>query len=367
MAEALRIWDGLDKRTGRDTGFKRAGIIFTCANDKEVAERERWRTNLDGYQIESRMLTAQEFGETVPGSSVDMAGALYTPADGRAEPQKAAPAIAEAARDKGATILTECAVRGIETSAGAVSGVVTERGAIACNAVVLAGGAWSSLFAGRFGIDLPQLKVLNSVMRTKPLEGGPAQTIWAKDFAIRKRQDGGYTVARGHDNIVDIVPASFRYAATFLPALRSEWKSLSFRLAGRFFDELRMPRRWSMDDATPFEYHRVLDPVPSKRLTLDALDSLKKAFPVFAKAEIAQRWGGYIDVTPDAVPVISAVDSIRGFHIATGFSGHGFGIGPAAGRLMADIVTGRAPVVDPKAFRLSRFSGGSKVELISGF
>ena len=77
MAEALRIWDGLDKRTGRDTGFKRAGIIFTCANDKEVAERERWRTNLDGYQIESRMLTAQEFGETVPGSSVDMAGALY--------------------------------------------------------------------------------------------------------------------------------------------------------------------------------------------------------------------------------------------------------------------------------------------------
>jgi glycine/D-amino acid oxidase-like deaminating enzyme len=199
------------------------------------------------------------------------------------------------------------------------------------------------------------------------LEGGPAQTIWAKDFAIRKRQDGGYTVARGHDNIVDIVPASFRYAATFLPALRSEWKSLSFRLAGRFFDELRMPRRWSMDDATPFEYHRVLDPVPSKRLTLDALDSLKKAFPVFAKAEIAQRWGGYIDVTPDAVPVISAVDSIRGFHIATGFSGHGFGIGPAAGRLMADIVTGRAPVVDPKAFRLSRFSDGSKVELISGF
>jgi glycine/D-amino acid oxidase-like deaminating enzyme len=367
MAEALRIWDGLDKRTGRDTGFKRTGIIFTCANDKEVAERERWRTNLDGYQIESRMLTAQEFGETVPGSSVDMAGALYTPADGRAEPQKAAPAIAEAARDKGATILTECAVRGIETSAGAVSGVVTERGAIACNAVVLAGGAWSSLFAGRFGIDLPQLKVLNSVMRTKPLEGGPAQTIWAKDFAIRKRQDGGYTVARGHDNIVDIVPASFRYAATFLPALRSEWKSLSFRLAGRFFDELRKPRRWSMDDATPFEYHRVLDPVPSKRLTLDALDSLKKAFPVFAKAEIAQRWGGYIDVTPDAVPVISAVDSIRGFHIATGFSGHGFGIGPAAGRLMADIVTGRAPVVDPKAFRLSRFSDGSKVELISGF
>ncbi|PMW45569.1 D-amino-acid oxidase, partial [Pseudomonas sp. GW460-11-11-14-LB11] len=87
----------------------------------------------------------------------------YTPVDGRAEPQKAAPAIAEAARDKGASILTECAVRGIETTGGKISGVVTERGTIGCSAVVLAGGAWSNLFCGLYGIDLPQLKVLNTV------------------------------------------------------------------------------------------------------------------------------------------------------------------------------------------------------------
>jgi glycine/D-amino acid oxidase-like deaminating enzyme len=366
MAEALRIWDNLDARTGRDTGFKRAGIIFTCADEKELSDHDRWRANLRDYQIDTRMLSAAEFGDLFPGSKLPMAGALYTPADGRAEPQKAAPAIAEAARDKGATILTACAVRGIELAAGAVRGVVTERGSIACQAVVLAGGAWSSLFSGRFGIDLPQLKVMNSVLRTKPLEGGPEQTIWANDFAIRKRQDGGYTVASGYDNIVDIVPASFRHAMDFLPALRSEWKALSFRLGLRFLDEARIPRRWSLDEASPFEYNRVLDPVPSKRKQDKALADLKAAFPVFERAEIAQRWAGYIDVTPDAVPVISSVETIPGFHIATGFSGHGFGIAPAAGRLMADIVTGRAPIVDPKAFRLSRFSDGSKIELISG-
>lgn len=93
----------------------------------------------------------------------------------------------------------------------------------------------------------------------------------------------------------------------------------------------------------------------------------QESLPVFEKAEIAQRWAGYIDVTPDAVPVIDAIDSIPGFHIATGFSGHGFGIGPAAGRLMADIVTGKPPVVDRKNFRFSRFHDGSKIELISGF
>ncbi|WP_457301973.1 NAD(P)/FAD-dependent oxidoreductase, partial [Phyllobacterium sp. P5_D12] len=122
-----------------------------------------------------------------------------------------------------------------------------------------------------------------------------------------------------------------------------------------------------MDEASPFEYNRVLDPKPSLDMSNKAFNGLKAAFPVFNKAEIAQRWAGYIDVTPDAIPVISAVDEIPGFHIATGFSGHGFGIGPAAGRLMADIVTGRTPVVDPTDFRFSRFSDGTKVRPLSGF
>ena len=67
-----------------------------------------------------------------------------------------------------------------------------------------------------------------------------------------------------------------------------------------------------------------------------------------------------IDVTPDIVPVISGVDTLPGFFIATGFSGHGFGIGPGAGRLMAEMVTGDAPVVDPTAFRFGRFTDGSR-------
>lgn len=367
MAESLRLWSGLDQRTGRDTGYKRAGIVFACATDADYAGHERWNRHLDGYQLESRMLSAAEFADLFPGADMRPIGALYTAADGRAEPQKAAPAIAEAARARGASLLTECAVRGVETAGGAVSGVVTERGAIACKAVVLAGGAWSSLFSGTLGLDLPQLKVLNSVLRTKPLQGGPEQAIWSDGFAFRKRQDGGYTIAAGHENVVDIVPKTFRYALDFLPALRSEWRSLKFRLGGRFLDEARMPNRWAMDEASPFEYCRVLDPRPSGKLSDMALANLRKAFPVFEKAEIAQRWAGYIDVTPDAVPVISAVDKVPGFHIATGFSGHGFGIGPAAGRLMADIVTGRPPVVDPRPFRFSRFSDGSKIELISGF
>jgi glycine/D-amino acid oxidase-like deaminating enzyme len=74
---------------------------------------------------------------------------------------------------------------------------------------------------------------------------------------------------------------------------------------------------------------------------------------------VAERWGGMIDVMPDAIPVISAVDRLPGFFIATGFSGHGFGIGPGAGKLVADMVAGDPTLVDPTAFRLTRFTDGS--------
>ena len=146
-----------------------------------------------------------------------------------------------------------------------------------------------------------------------------------------------------------------------------EWRSLNLRLGWRFLDEARLARRWALDEPSPFEYNRVLDPVPSRKLSDDALAAARRAFPVFAKAEIAQRWAGYIDVTPDAVPVISPIAKVPGFFLASGFSGHGFGIGPAAGRLMADLVLGRTPLVDATAFRFDRFTDGSKIELISGF
>src|SRR5207237_5868046 len=129
----------------------------------------------------------------LPGLAKPWAAALSTPSDGKAEPQQAAPAIAEAARRLGAAVLTRCAVRGIETAAGRIAGVVTEKGRIACQSVVLAGGAWSRLFCGNLGIDLPQLKVLGSVMRTEPLQGGPEISATGGLFGYRQRMGGGYT------------------------------------------------------------------------------------------------------------------------------------------------------------------------------
>src|SRR5260221_2698785 len=102
----------------------------------------------------------------LPGIAKEFAGALFTASDGKAEPQMAAPAIARAARRHGATILTSCAARGIETAAGHVVSVVTERSRMACDSAALAGGAWSRLFCGNLGSELPQLRLRSSLMRT---------------------------------------------------------------------------------------------------------------------------------------------------------------------------------------------------------
>ena len=68
-----------------------------------------------------------------------------------------------------------------------------------------------------------------------------------------------------------------------------------------------------------------------------------------------------IESSPDVVPMIDAMNSLPGFHIATGFSGHGFGIGPGAGMAIAGMLTGKDSGIDISAFRLGRFFDGSPI------
>lgn len=367
MIEAIRIWKGLETRVGRRVGYTQSGILFGATGKRSSDNLSRWSRHVAGLQTGTVLVNGADLARHLPGHQLRLSGALFTPQDGRAEPQWAAPAIAEGARDRGAQIMTACAVRTVDVEAGRVSGVVTERGRVSCDQVVLAGGAWSRLFAGNAGIDLPQLKVMNTVLRTSPVRDGPEVAFWSDGFAIRKRADGGYTIASGQENTVEIVPDSFRLGRAFLPAYRQEWRSLRFRWSRRWFEEARQERRWLPTDVTPFEHCRILDPEPRQKVLRSAWSAARKALPVLEQAEIVQSWAGMIDVTPDAIPVISAVEDMPGLFMATGFSGHGFGIGPGAGRLMADLVTNADPIVDPWDFRLSRFTDGSRVAPDPGF
>ena len=361
VIEAQRLWLEMNKRLQGETGYTRTGIVFTVENDAEKQRQANWLQHAEPFQIQAHMLTKDQLHGRFPGLQLGAIGGFYCEEDGRAEPQLTLPALAKAVRRAGVAVLPNCAARSIETEGGKVASVVTEDGEIQCTSVVVAAGAWSSLFCRNVGIDLPQLSVLSSVLRTEPSEHTLEHALWASEFSVRKRADGGFTVASGTRTVVDIVPDSFRYAKQFWPNLKAEWSSLKFRVGERSFQEIKFRSKWANNSVTPFELYRVRDPKPAEEQVLYAFEKLKEALPHLADLKVAQIWAGLIDVTPDVIPIMSEVETVPGFYLATGFSGHGFGIAPGAGRLMADIVTGDVPIVDPYDFRFSRFHDGSPI------
>ncbi len=238
IVESLRQWERMNETIGDETGFRTTGIAFAAENDADVARYETWLDHARPFQIDARMISGADIEKHMPGNNGRWKTALYCATDGRAEPQKAAPAIARAAQKAGAVILTDCAVRGLDRAGGRVSAVVTERGRIRTTTAVLCGGAWSRRFLRDLDVTLPQLKVRASVMRTAPIEGGPETAFWFEGAAYRKRLDGGYSIANGYVNVVPIVPDSFRFLKEFWPAFQSEKKALKLRVDGRFTQEM---------------------------------------------------------------------------------------------------------------------------------
>jgi glycine/D-amino acid oxidase-like deaminating enzyme len=359
---SMELWDTLSATIGADMGFRRNGLIYATKSEAELATWSAWVDMARRYQVRNRVLTPAETKALTPGNEQEWIGGIHAPTDGRAEPTMAAPALAKAARALGVTVLQDCAVRGLDIMGGRVAGVVTERGRVAADRVLCAGGAWASMFCRRHGIDLPQAGIRSTVFATTP---GPLVTpggLVTPDFTITRRLDGSYIVAAQNRGNLQVTPQGVRYARRFWPTFKARRKSLTISLGKSLLTGPEaLVGTWSFDRPTPFERHRIYAPTPDPRVAAPALAKLKAVYPALGGLGVGGIWAGWIDLTPDSIPVISAVDALPGFFLATGFSGHGFGIGPAAGRLAAELVAGDAPCVDPKPFRYSRLVDGSGI------
>ncbi|MCV2893976.1 NAD(P)/FAD-dependent oxidoreductase [Lentibacter sp. XHP0401] len=363
VIEAQERWEELAAVCRDDFGLRRAGVTFLPKDEAQLEKYEAWARDF-GEASGTVMLGHAQVAAMLPDAVNPWGGAMHTASDMVAEPFEAVPAIARAAVAAGAVIREGCAVRGLERAGGAVSGVVTEAGAVKTKLVLVAAGAWSSLFLRREGVSIPQLSVRSNVLATAPMplffDGAAGEDA----MSFRRRKDGGYTMASLGVNHLWVGPDAVRNLPHYRQLIWGGDFGMSYRLpaAKDWPDGLRTKRRWALDEETPFERMRVLDPRPSDAALDRMLDKFAARFPKVGRPKVARRWAGMIDTMPDVVPVVDHA-SIEGLSICTGMCGHGFGIGPAFGRIMADMMTGHTPGHDLSRFRLARFDSYARLEL----
>ena len=357
--KALGLWDQFRQELGADLGFRRCGLLYLSNDEEEIETWANWCRFAAGEGVISHVLDSKQAENRGAATGQSWLGGVFSESDGVADPSLAVPMIAQGIVAAGGRVLQNCAVRGVLTEGGAVSGVVTEHGEIRCKQVVMAGGAWASSFCNQLGIAFPQSSVRSSVLSVGPGDGDIPYALHTAKASVTGRMDGSVSLAISGRAQVDPTPQQLRFASDFLPMFAKRWRSLSPGGLDAWRAKHETRSRWALDKPTPMEAMRTLDPRPNKTIVNNTLERASRLLPDIKGRAVKASWAGYIDSTPDGVPVIDASEQIPGFILAAGFSGHGFGIGPAAGHLIADLITGLDPIVDPTQFRLDRLSSSS--------
>lgn len=357
--KSLDLWEEFTAETGEQTGFSRCGLLYLSDNEAELEGWARWGEFARGVGVETHMLSSAETAQHGSATGRAWRGGVYSPTDGTADPSRAAPAVARAIMRLGGTVHQNCAVRGLETEGGRLSAVVTENGVIRTPVAVLAAGAWASSFCRQYGIRFPQATIRQTALAIAPGQGIAPAALHTDKISMTRRSNGGYTLSISGRGRVDPTPQLLRFSTQFLPMFARRWR----KLAPGGLEGVRAGHetlsRWRLDRPTPMERTRILDPKPDLAAVELTHRRAMALIPGLAGRAITGAWAGYVDSTPDGVPGIGEIDSMPGLILAAGFSGHGFGISPGAGHLIADIVSAAKPIVDPRPYHPNRFSSSS--------
>lgn len=311
---AVRRWAGLSDELGADVEYRREGNLRLARTAEQVPEIERViETGREQGLDLSFLPTNQAVRDVAPAIAETVVAASFCPSDGHANPTKTVQAFADAAIRHGATIRTGTTVLGIVAEGGRVSGVRTADGLTAADVVVVAAGVHSPALVAPLGIDLPLRIGIVAAIQTTPLPPLLAQVLGVAgaDLAGRQQVDG----------------------------------RLRFTGGGR---------TWEHDLTEVAKSYELVQ--PSTGEIAGIVGRVSAVLPAFADAPIARIWGGLLDMTPDALPVIERSPEIDGLVLAAGFSGHGFCLGPITGQIIRELVVdGRASLpIEP--FRSERFA-----------
>ena len=353
---STRIWAGLEHELEADLEWEQGGNFSLGFDEADMADFESWRGPARELGLETAILTRNEVSALVPELGGPWIGGIHVPSDGQASPQRATAAFAAAAERHGARIHTRCAVEGVQVAGGAVEGVMTEEGLIRTSQVVCAAGAWSARLARPLGLGLPQQSVRSTVVRTVPTEPITNLTAWGDGVTFRQDRQGRFVVAGGGGAIYDLNLDVLRNLSQFLPTAWGNRRWLSIRAGGPLIRDLRALIPRSSARKHPWAQLRDIDPAPHRKGARRAIGRFYELFPSLAGLPVEQTWAGNIDSTPDQAPALGWVDRPSGFMFATGFSGHGFAMGPGAGKIVSELILDEGPSLDLTRYRFARFA-----------
>ena len=294
----------------QEIDLRQNGYLFLLDDPADVADFERSVALQQSLGIDSRMIDSAEAKRLAPIISTEgVLAAAYSPRDGHCTPESVTLGYARAARRAGATLLSDCRVTGGEVTGGTIRAVRTEAGRIETGAVVCCAGAWSRTVGGWFGVDLPVDPVRRQIVVTEPVPG-----------------------------LDPSMPMTIDFSTTFY--FHEEGPGLLIGMS-------------DPDETVGFTMNRGDEWLPG------LVAAIERRAPSLSDVGIASGWAGLYEVTPDHNGLIGEAPDVSRFLYATGFSGHGFLLGPAVGEVMSSLVAGEAPFVDVSALDARRFERAS--------
>ncbi len=303
------IWPSLSEELGIDTEYTQGGNLRLGKTEAHLAILQKLADGATKCGVDVTMIDAKQVKEINPYMSDEVIGASWCPTDGHANPLTTTLGFYKKAREFGASFITGAAVSRIVVKKGHVSGVESEGQFFEAPSVVVAAGYESNAILSTVGVNIPMKKHALSCLVTE-----------AQPQMFRQMLGTAMADFYGHQT-----------------------KHGSFVMGGTDgFDEV--PAR--IDDSYP---------LVGSSMVSATCRGIIGYFPILKDAKVVRAWGGYGDFCVDGVATVSPCDEVPGLYIECGFTGHGFGIGPAAAYNIAELITEASCPADISPLRYDRF------------
>ncbi|RNM11018.1 GcvT family protein [Nocardioides pocheonensis] len=319
------LYESLEAEVGLSSGFKRVGGVTVARTPDRMTQLRRTAASADAYGLECHLLTPAEAAERYPLIRIDdLAGALWLPGDGTANPTDLTQALARGARQGGAQVFERVRVTDVLLAGDAVTGVRTDAGDIEAEVVVNCAGQWAAQVGRMAGVTVPLHSAEHFYVVTDQIDGV------RPDLPILRDPDG-YTYFK--EEVGGLVVGGFEPEA----------------------------KPWVAPEDVPYPFEFQLLDEDWEHFSV-LMDSAVQRVPALAQTGIRKFYNGPESFTPDNQFILGAAPEVRNFYVGAGFNSVGIASAGGAGRALAEWIVEGEPTSDLTAVdirRFARFNGNS--------